>query len=124
MPQKRVSAIAQAVPDTGFRRLLMIQLALIGLSVWLGVMLYCLRDSAALATAMVLVTIMAVVVCFTGLSHSARRFIGRLGMALVIMATLVHMLPPAWLTGPAIWLLALGCAALAVWSGNRTKRPA
>lgn len=106
---------------SGIRHLLIIQLGLLSLCVWLGLVLHYFRDSGILMTAgMMLLAFNAFILAGLGLPRVIRRFAGSLMLAVGLMYLLNQALPAAWAGGQTFVMLTLVCAALAVWLTTRT----
>ncbi len=105
-----------AVDSSGVRPLLIIQLGLLSLCIWLGLVLHYFRDSGVLLTAGVLLLAFNIfIVAALGLPRTIRRFSGSLMLAIGLMYLLNQVLPAAWSDGHGFVMLTLVSAALAVW---------
>lgn len=105
----------------GIRHLLIIQLGVLSLCVWLGLVLHYFRDAGIFMIAgMLLLAFNAFILAALGLPRSMRRFTGSLMLAIGLMYLLNLSLPPAWADGQAFLMLTLLCAALAVWLTGQT----
>lgn len=116
MRHKMNPGSGSAIDRSGVRPLLIIQLGLLSLCIWLGLVLHYFRDSGVLLTAGVLLLAFNVfIVAALGLPRTIRRFSGSLMLAIGLMYLLNQVLPATWSDGQGFVMLTLVSAALAVW---------